>query len=885
MPKFKNIYVVALLTLVLCAACDLMPRGISRAPVNEGLQIRDMKVSKDYRDISLSISLLEDLDSCTLDDTTMVTPMVKELSYRLLPIVEPSQPEIVSIKRVGPDEMKRLGVNLMVMVDLTLPQHVVEQQRAYLEEMRSLFSKDNMFVVFMLPHGHMSKVMLLTDYVMKNYFKPNSPLFKDIPKSAVARKQPADSESIVGGNADGSVPSEAHERAYLFRSTSELLEQMNTSTNTSFDNASKRALVILSDGLVYDEVNDVPLDPDHFLLQERLIKQSRQINSSTSIFYVPLSVAKAESDAADDAESDDVIDGGIDGSGDNEQDNGRISSYNILRMLCTSTNGRVETNFKWVQLEKHIMESLGLDYADYVVNLRNPDGKYFFGDKQILCLIFRDKAGNTIASCYREFSIANIYNPVHIGDLSLRHLALQGVMIGLIVLLLVYLIMQFVVPYVRYRLFCRKYVIDYRGTNMSFGSIVIPDTCYYCKAPFEPGDKVVVKCQHVMHKECWDENDGHCPEYSEIGSMRHAAMLSDAQRMAIGNQSATAVTQTVSSTTCQHGSHFYDRNNLFNPRNATFYLKWVLLGIVSAIMSYSFYVLFHHATAYDVMQKFVHAILDDSTPIVPEDPLTYPYLSARQLHLLVFSSNLAFFITMMMSMLTIHRGRRGHRIMNMLLRSIVASILTYLIFMLDGAIVAVGELYDGLVFMDWAAWIIATCVVVFCCVFKSRSRIKNNRFIHIIATSTVSTVLWCILGDIHNTMQMVCLVLAYIVFATGVALTIARRMPQNDHAFLNVTGPVKEMNIALYKWLRQRPDAEVTIGKSIECSLQITWDLQGDVAPVHAKIFCRNGVPYIVPMEGNMLLNKKDTIEGKSYRLYHGDTFVIGQTTMKYIEM
>lgn len=842
MQKIRTFY-TALLSLLLCASCDIVPQGIGEYPENKGMEVKDLQISEDYHDITMSVNLLAELDSCTLDDSTRVKATVREVPYRILPIIEPAQPELVSIDRVGPEEMKEFGVSLLVMVDLTLPQSIIAQQEKYLRDMRTLFSSNNMYVAFMLPYGNVSKVMPLTDYVLNNYMRPDTPLKKDIrPKHTASHYD--DEEDML--------PSEASGRAYLFRSVSTILQQMRTTTHTAFDYASRKAFIIFSDGMVYDNTNDIPLDPDHYLMQERLIAQSRTIDSNTSVFYVPLN-----------AEGDD--------------DNSHDSSNNIMQLLCTSSNGKMEKHFRWAKLEKHIMKSFGINHADYIVRLRNYNDKYFFGDPLYLSLVFRDMNGNVLASCYKEYSVASVYRPIHINNVSLRHIALQGILIGLLILALVYLTLQLLVPYIRYRIFRKRYIIDYRGTNMSFGSTLIPDTCYYCKAPFVPGDKIVVKCQHVMHEECWDENGGRCPEYSETASIRHAAIHTDADN---------ANGMSADSHTCHQGSHFYDRSNLLNPRNATFYLTWLLLAIVSAIVSYTHYVAWHHDMVYDITLSFLQMVLGDgSLTVTWDDGVVTQCLSSRQLHILMFGACLAFFITMMMSVLTCHRGRRRSWISGILLRAISACLLTYCIFLAECTIVAVSGIFDGIFFFDWVSWTLSACVVVFLSTFRSRCRFTKKHIVHILITSTVCSILWYLLGNIYNTTQMVCLILPYIAFAIGIAMTIARRMPQNDHSFLNVIGAVKEMNIALYKWLREGPDAEVLIGKSIDCQLQVTWDLQGDVAPIHAKIFCRNGVPYIMPIDGFLLLNGKETIEEKSYRLYHGDTFIIGKTTFRYIEM
>lgn len=90
---------------------------------------------------------------------------------------------------------------------------------------------------------------------------------------------------------------------------------------------------------------------------------------------------------------------------------------------------------------------------------------------------------------------------------------LQGGIWSVCLLVLIYLVFQFVVPWVRYKLFKKKYVAKYVGKNMSLNDIQVSESCYYCKAPFLEGEEIVLKCEHAMHKSCWDENEYKCPEY------------------------------------------------------------------------------------------------------------------------------------------------------------------------------------------------------------------------------------------------------------------------------------------------------------------------------------------------------------------------------------
>ena len=92
------------------------------------------------------------------------------------------------------------------------------------------------------------------------------------------------------------------------------------------------------------------------------------------------------------------------------------------------------------------------------------------------------------------------------------------------------------------------------------------------------------------------------------------------------------------------------------------------------------------------------------------------------------------------------------------------------------------------------------------------------------------------------------------------------------------------MDIALYKWFRNDPERVVTLGKSVDCSLQLSWDLQSDVAPVQAEIRLKRKLPFLIALEPGVYMKGKPVVVNKKVRLYHGRSFTIGQTTFTYIE-
>jgi hypothetical protein len=118
----------------------------------------------------------------------------------------------------------------------------------------------------------------------------------------------------------------------------------------------------------------------------------------------------------------------------------------------------------------------------------------------------------------------------------------------------------------------------------------------------------------------------------------------------------------------------------------------------------------------------------------------------------------------------------------------------------------------------------------------------------------------------------------------AIAAVVAKDTPRSERYFLHVEGAIKEMDIALYKWLQNDSDRVVTIGKSVDCSIQLSWDINGKAAPVQAEIRKYKSGLRLVAVEDGVLVSNKPLASGRELWLYHGRQFTIGNTTFTYIE-
>ena len=715
----------------------------------EPMKVVGLKFSPDYKTLRLFTSVVRGMGSYSFTDTSQV--YVK--GYEVISGIENTskgRPRLVKVINSEGDEVKRRNIKVNVLVDLNLPQNVVDKECNTVKEMMTVFTTPNLYVTFM--HGNeVSETMAPTDYVLNNYFV-------SYPDSA----------------------------KYLYRSILLKKKEMEDRVGV-WSGDQKMSLVVFSDERVYSD-EDEPYDPDHFELEEQLVGELPTDGDSLTIQCVHFSE-----------------------SGIPDSDQGA----NVLQVLCKNYHGLYQQRYDWVKLKNSILRLANEQFIANEFVFENPDGKVYRGNPHQMKIEVYDKKNDSLigwTSC--ALFLGNAYNPVIVNGYPVLWVFVQGLGLAIFIFVNVYLIFQFLIPYIRYRLFKRKYVVKYiRGINMSVGNVYIDKTCYFCKAPFEDGDEVVAKCDHVMHKSCWDENGYHCPEFGR---------------------------------NCQHGSHYYNHKNLFDSKNASFYMKWTLTAIVAAFFAWMFYMLY--ATNYSLSNEELVAQMRQARLDVIGTSAVFGVEEDQMRHMPTFGLIMGFFLTLAMSVLAVRRQQINRRVVNIFMRALIVGVTSY--------ISTIG------------------------------TRIVLRRSLVLVAgvLGVLSMYLWSLFfRGIYQIDIRALLLISCILFAVVLAVAVAAMAPKSERYFLNVKGAVKEMDVAIYKWFYNNPDEVVTLGKSIDCSLHMSWDLKGKVAPVQAEIKMVDDALRLTALEEGVMFNNKPLNVGKSIWLYHNTSFLIGDTTFTYI--
>jgi hypothetical protein len=787
--------------MILATACSDYPEsGLQKDTAKENLEVWDMGFDDDYKNFWIDVRIKDDFapTPAIIDDMGVV---VKEMTLTREEVDERAQPTLKGRHSIISDFISKRGQHALILADLTLSEKQVRKQMILTGNIRKVFPDSSLHVAF-IKGNELTETYPVTDYVLENFFVP-----------------------VTDKNAEKRV----------YRAMLSKLNEMNGKKDAFYRSVKQdsvwkgltsrqKVMIVCSDGRTY--LDDTPIDPEHFELQQLLLGQDSTV-TSFPIFYVDYQDAAAE-DAREENNAED-----------------------LMSILTNRSGGEYVNSSAWFRLSRRILKLENDSCADIRIYLENPDKKVYRGLQRWLKVELTN-SDTVYAVGYKNYALGSVYNPVIVGGVSNWHIIIQGVVISLCLLLITYLIFQYIVPWIRYRLFLRKYVTRYAGRNMGFNGMQIDEVCYFCKAPFNKGDMIVARCEHVMHKSCWDENEYKCPEYGRR---------------------------------CKTGSHYYNMRKLHDTKNAPYYMKWLLAGIVAGALAWLCFVANIFGSGYESLIHLVSEIPNLSSGHIESENMVRHGL-AELSHTPYFGLYICFFMTLFLSMLSSHGAWRWERIVMLLSKAVVAGCCGFISFVLAVIVKHVFNLSGNIVWIDWIPWALNGFMVA--CIVSYSTDIKLSKSLFGALLSVVSGIgamyIWYYSIDSQMDSRDLLLICS-LIYSVGLAVCLASQSPKSERYFLRIEGAIKTMEVALYKWMNaQVTNRKVTIGKSVDCNLQMSWDINSQIAPIHAKLISSRGNIYLIACEEGVVCKGKRARVDKRIRLYHGDRFSIGQTTFTYVE-
>jgi len=312
-----------------------------------------------------------------------------------------------------------------------------------------------------------------------------------------------------------------------------------------------------------------------------------------------------------------------------------------------------------------------------------------------------------------------------------------------------------------------------------------------------------------------------------------------------------------------------------------YFMKWVLVAILAGFTAWCVFVTNNHFVSASLVE-YMHAMVHHASD-TPTASYSLEFGSSLS-DLPAYGLAVGFLLTFFLSNFTVRGHKWYMRLGKVLIRAIIAGVVGFLFCLLGCLISLIFHVNYSTILTDWIPWALLSGVIMLALTVKTRTPIRKSFIIAACVIAVLSMSMWFFIYYNPVMDYRLSLLIGFIVYAVAIALCVASVTPRSERYFLHVEGAIKEMDIALYKWFKASPGQSITIGKSVDCNIQLSWDINGHLAPVNAEILHSHRDLRLLAREEGVIVNGQPLPVGKAIWLYHGRSFTIGNTTFTYIE-
>ena len=489
--------------------------------------------------------------------------------------------------------------------------------------------------------------------------------------------------------------------------------------------------------------------------------------------------------------------------------------------------------------------------SDYELTLLNSYGKEGYNGKPLTLQFIAVKDGQKAVGKI-EYSIGSKEKIIVPGG-EAKENAYFAIIIGAFILFIAFFIMQVVVPYIQHRItsFEKKYVVSYVPAD----DAVVYEACTYCQEPLEHGERIVAKCPHKIHWDCWKENGYKCVEYGQ---------------------------------NCKDGVQFhFDKNHPFDLKKSPYYLKWAMAGLIGGLF---IWIVYHFTSDQNLFDGFISSLLktfcperlknaNDNMQILADANETFHHKISG---LLLVGGLLGFIITFLFSYINDFRQKNGGVLFSIFLRALLGAVVGFLSFLIGSIIgISLGA-YNNVAWVDAISWLLFGGSVAFCLALKTTIKYRDA----LIGGLISGIVSFFILYTTYY-LPALGVMISFMLCSAGLGVSIIAKHHAAQKYFLKYKGEKREGEIAIHKWMSESGGSnEVSIGKSTSCIIQMNWDASGNIHDMQSKLYIdpKRKVPMLKVLADGMTYDGRDANKDALYQLKNGVKFNIGNTMFQYIE-
>lgn len=520
---------------------------------------------------------------------------------------------------------------------------------------------------------------------------------------------------------------------------------------------------------------------------------------------------------------------------------------NVLQGVCNphveGHEGKYMPANDMAQVLNDFMEVVNDQMYDYAFVYKATDSKKYFGKTSYVAEWKGDALGKG------EFSIGSAEQPwpehsENTMDTLIKFLI--AILVTLLTIAFFFAVMKVLVPFIQSKAFEVKYYKKYvPEANVS------RRICHYCKQEIQEGQSIVVKCKHIMHVHCWQQNGYKCAEYGQ---------------------------------NCKTGIQSHVEWKELLTWKSLKDCHQTMAGIFAGFISWVLYELAGRG-GFDGLSKTIV-----STFYTPNEGL--PDLSTECIGktsaFLTIGLLLGFFLSMIFRYNDEYRKTDWKIALKIVGLSLLTSLIGVIAFAIGADILCSLLSAIGTTYIPWycsfPAYILFSVGVALALTIKSSIPMKSA-----LIGGGVSSIIGFIVLYFSSFAGQMNMLLDFIIYGGGLGASLVTVRMLAEKYFLVIQNGVRAgQRIPIHKWMNATGGGnKVSIGITGDCEIQMNWEKSNKVAKEHVQLFIdhERQLPMIKPLATGVIYNTRAELPvGKPNVLSNGDNFKVGDTIFQYVE-
>ena len=520
---------------------------------------------------------------------------------------------------------------------------------------------------------------------------------------------------------------------------------------------------------------------------------------------------------------------------------------NVLQGVCNphveGHEGKYMPANDMAQVLNDFMEVVNDQMYDYAFVYKATDSKKYFGKTSYVAEWKGDALGKG------EFSIGSAEQPWPEHSESTMDTLIKfliAILVTLLTIAFFFAVMKVLVPFIQSKAFEVKYYKKYvPEANVS------RRICHYCKLEIQEGQSIVVKCKHIMHVHCWQQNGYKCAEYGQ---------------------------------NCKTGIQSHVEWKELLTWKSLKDCHQTMAGIFAGFISWVLYELAGRG-GFDGLSKTIVSIFYTAKEGLPD--LSTECIGKTSAFLTI-GLLLGFFLSMIFRYNDEYRKKDWKIALKIVGLSLLTSLIGVIAFAIGADILCSLLSAIGTTYIPWycsfPAYILFSVGVALALTIKSSIPMKSA-----LIGGGVSSIIGFIVLYFSSFAGQMNMLLDFIIYGGGLGASLVTVRMLAEKYFLVIQNGVRAgQRIPIHKWMNATGGGnKVSIGMTGDCEIQMNWEKSNKVAKEHVQLFIdhERQLPMIKPLATGVIYNTRAELPvGKPNVLSNGDNFKVGDTIFQYVE-